>query len=69
MQKQSLDFSTLGDQTKAVHAGEFPDPLTGASAPNLVMSTTFVVGADTGFSVEGLGEDAAGQDRGPGAAA
>lgn len=44
----------LGEQTKAVHAGEFPDPVTGASAPNLVMSTTFVTEADTGFSVEGL---------------
>jgi methionine-gamma-lyase len=51
------DFSRLGNQTKAVHAGEFPDPVTGASSPNLVMSTTFVVGADTGFSVEGMGED------------
>ncbi|MDR3131390.1 MAG: PLP-dependent aspartate aminotransferase family protein [Treponema sp.] len=51
------DFSRLGDQTAAIHAGEFPDPNTGASSPNLVMSTTFVVGADTGFSVEGLGED------------
>ncbi|MDR2743121.1 MAG: aminotransferase class I/II-fold pyridoxal phosphate-dependent enzyme [Treponema sp.] len=57
MKKHQQDFSKLGDQTKAVHAGEFPDPVTGASSPNLVMSTTFVVGADTGFSVEGLGED------------
>jgi methionine-gamma-lyase len=51
------DFLNLGDQTKAVHAGEFPDPVTGASSPNLVMSTTFVVDADTTFSVEGMGED------------
>ena len=43
-----------GNQTKAVHAGEFPDPVTGASAPNLSMSTTFVVGADTSFSVESM---------------
>ncbi|MDR0746879.1 MAG: PLP-dependent aspartate aminotransferase family protein [Helicobacteraceae bacterium] len=55
MRKQ--DFSTLGEQTKAVHAGEFPDPVTGASSPNLVMSTTFVVDADTTFSVEGMGEN------------
>jgi methionine-gamma-lyase len=47
----------LGEQTRAIHGGEFPDPVTGASAPNLVMSTTFVAGADTGFSVEGLVED------------
>jgi methionine-gamma-lyase len=46
-----------GEQTKAVHAGEFPDPITKASAPNLVMSTTFVVDADTGFSVEGMDEN------------
>ena len=29
-------------RTAAVHAGESPDPATGASAPNLVMSSTFV---------------------------
>jgi methionine-gamma-lyase len=58
MEKYKQDFSNLGEQTRAVHAGEFPDPLTGASSPNLVMSTTFVADADTGFSVEGLsGED------------
>jgi methionine-gamma-lyase len=45
-----------GEQTKAVHAGEFPDPVTGASAPNLVMSTTFIADTDTTFSVEGLEE-------------
>jgi len=40
-----------------VHAGEKPDPATGASAPNLVMSTTFVADPDTSFSVEHMGED------------
>jgi methionine-gamma-lyase len=45
-----------GEQTKAVHAGEFPDPTTKASAPNIVMSTTFVVDIDTCFSVEGMDE-------------
>ncbi|MDR3236509.1 MAG: PLP-dependent aspartate aminotransferase family protein [Prevotellaceae bacterium] len=43
-----------GEQTKAIHAGERPDALTGASAPNIVMSTTFVADAGTAFSVEGL---------------
>jgi methionine-gamma-lyase len=57
MKNHKQDFSKLGERTRAVHAGEFPDPFTGASSPNLVMSTTFVVGADTGFSVEGLSED------------
>jgi cystathionine beta-lyase/cystathionine gamma-synthase len=47
----------LGTQTTAIHAGETPDPTTGASAPNIVMSTTFVTDADAGFSVEGMEED------------
>lgn len=46
-----------GDQTKAIHAGEIPDADTGASSPNLVMSTTFVVNAGTGFSVETMDEN------------
>lgn len=32
-----------GVRTQAIHAGEGPDAVTGASAPNLVMSTTFVL--------------------------
>ena len=31
-----------GLMTKAIHAGESPDPSTGASAPALHMSSTFV---------------------------
>lgn len=46
-----------GEQTKAIHSGESPDPVTKASSPNLVMSTTFVAEADTTFSVEGLDEN------------
>jgi methionine-gamma-lyase len=53
----SINFSHWGEQTKAIHAGENPDPVTKASAPNLVMSTTFVTEAGTGFSVEGLDEN------------
>ncbi|MDR0757919.1 MAG: PLP-dependent aspartate aminotransferase family protein [Tannerella sp.] len=53
-----IDFlSNAGEQTKAVHAGEFPDPVTKASAPNLVMSTAFVADADAEFSVEGMEEN------------
>jgi methionine-gamma-lyase len=48
---------SLGEQTKAIHAGESPDPVTGASSPNMVMSTTFVTNADAAFSVEGLDEN------------
>jgi len=52
MSQQSVDIRTL-----AVHAGEKPDPITHASAPNLVMSTTFVADPEAGFSVEGLEAD------------
>ena len=54
--KNEKSNTGLGVQTLAIHAGECPNPLTSASIPNLVMSTTFVVGADTGFSVEGLND-------------
>ena len=47
-----------GEQTKAIHAGEFPNPATGASAPDIVMSTTFITRADAAFSVEGMDENA-----------
>lgn len=48
----------LGLRTLSVHGGERPDPVTKASAPNLVMSTTFVADPDAGFSVERMGADA-----------
>jgi methionine-gamma-lyase len=44
-------------QTVAVHGGEDPDPVTRASAPNLVMSSTFIADPDATFSVEGMSED------------
>jgi methionine-gamma-lyase len=47
-----------GLQTLAVHAGEAPDPTTRASAPNLVMSTTFLIDPDIAFSAEELEPDA-----------
>ena len=46
-------------RTAAVHAGESPDPATGASAPNLVMSSTFVAREAGGFSAHDL-DDASG---------
>jgi methionine-gamma-lyase len=49
---------TYGLKTRAVHAGEAPDPVTGASAPNLVMSTTFALAEPGGsFSALGSGEN------------
>jgi methionine-gamma-lyase len=47
----------MREQTKAIHAGEAPDAVSKASAPHLVMSTTFIVEADTGFSVENMEEN------------
>ncbi len=51
------DFKNKGIQTQAIHAGEGPDPTTGASAPNLVMSSTFVVDEEVSFSANNLSED------------
>ncbi|MGI9480946.1 MAG: trans-sulfuration enzyme family protein [Hyphomicrobiales bacterium] len=49
MSKRNTEISG-GLRTTAVHAGEYPDPDTGASAPNLVMSSTFVSEEAAGFS-------------------
>ena len=46
-----------GMRTTAIHAGEAPDPATGASAPNIVMSSTYVVDEPAGFSAHDLTED------------
>ncbi len=46
-----------GLRTRAVHAGEGIDPVTGASAPNLVMSTTFATEEASGFSAHDLDEN------------
>jgi len=54
----SLPKRRKGVRTIAVHAGEKPDGVTGASAPNIVMSTTFLADPDATFSVEGMKEDA-----------
>ncbi|MDD2320124.1 MAG: aminotransferase class I/II-fold pyridoxal phosphate-dependent enzyme [Geobacteraceae bacterium] len=48
---------SVGINTLAVHAGESPDPATGASAPDIVMSTTFIAEPDATFSVEGFDEE------------
>lgn len=47
----------VGPQTLAIHAGEDVDEQTGASAPNLVMSTTFATRDALGFSIKDFGED------------
>lgn len=40
-----------GWQTRAVHAGEAPDPATGATTPNIVMSTTYAADPSVQFSI------------------
>ena len=47
----------LGPRTRAVHGGEAPDAATGASAPALHMSSTFVTDQVAGFSAHELQED------------
>ncbi|MCJ8309040.1 MAG: PLP-dependent transferase, partial [Rhizobiaceae bacterium] len=47
----------LGPRTRAVHGGEAPDTATGASAPALHMSSTFVTDQVAGFSAHELQED------------
>jgi len=47
-----------GLMTKAIHAGESPDPSTGASAPALHMSSTFVTDQVAGFSAHDLEDEA-----------
>ncbi|MCH8140562.1 MAG: PLP-dependent transferase, partial [Proteobacteria bacterium] len=46
-----------GLRTKAIHAGERIDPTTRASAPNLVMSTTFAMVKPAGFSISAFEGD------------
>jgi cystathionine beta-lyase/cystathionine gamma-synthase len=43
-------IKTLGFQTRSIHGGEAPDPTTGASAPNIVMSTSFITEPEMPFS-------------------
>lgn len=46
-----------GAMTTAIHAGETPDPATGASAPPIHMSSTFVSDSVSGFSAHDLTPD------------
>ncbi|KAH9248259.1 hypothetical protein BASA81_014105 [Batrachochytrium salamandrivorans] len=55
---QHLDLSTLHFNTLAVHAGQEPDPVTGAVIPPLSLSTTFVqaaAGVHKGFEYSRAG--------------
>ncbi len=50
MTAHGKNSGTQNEQTIAVHAGEFVDPVTRASSPNLVMSATFSPTDVVGFS-------------------
>ena len=45
-----------GPQTLAVHAGEAPDEVSGASSPSIVMSTTFTTKDAEAFSIKDFDE-------------
>lgn len=49
--------SQHGQMTTAIHAGETPDPTTGASAPAIHMSSTFISEDVSGFSAHDLTAD------------
>lgn len=54
---RNLDKTTARPSTLAIHAGERPDPATGASSPNIVMSSTYVTDKPEGFSAHELTDD------------
>ncbi|NDR56995.1 PLP-dependent transferase [Pseudoruegeria sp. M32A2M] len=49
--------NTRGPMTTAIHGGEAPDPTTGASAPPLHMTSTYVTDQVAGFSAHDIGEE------------
>lgn len=51
------EAQSLGVRTIAVHAGTPANPLTGASAPDVVMSTTFVIQPGISFSADEMTDD------------
>lgn len=53
----SATSNQSGFATLAIHTGEQPDPETGASAPDITMSSTYVVRERAGFSAHDLGDD------------
>lgn len=48
---------STGVRTAAVHAGHPPNPVTGASAPDVVMSTTFIIDPEISFSADDITDD------------
>ena len=54
----TLRNTSVGLNTTAIHAGEAPDPTTGASAPPIYMSSTYVTDQVAGFSAHDLDDEA-----------
>ncbi|MHC8509731.1 MAG: trans-sulfuration enzyme family protein [Rhodospirillales bacterium] len=54
---KNLDITAAGPSTLAVHAGEKPDPVTGASSPSIVMASTYVTEKPQGFSAHEMTPD------------
>jgi len=50
--------TSIGLNTTAIHGGEAPDPTTGASAPPIYMSSTYVTDQVAGFSAHDLDDQA-----------
>jgi methionine-gamma-lyase len=53
----SLNFYGVGVKTAAVHAGTPPNAVTGAAAPDIVMSTTFVIDSSIAFSADEINDE------------
>ena len=51
------NLSNKGLQTKSIHAGEFPEKQGNASAPNICMSSTFLVDEPLSFSANNIESD------------
>lgn len=51
------NHSKHGIQTQAIHAGEAPNPATGASTPDLSMSSSFVVDQEVSFSANNMTDE------------
>jgi len=56
--RRELDARELDVRTAAVHVGTPATPPTGAAAPDIVMSTTFVIPPGLSFSADDMPEDA-----------
>ena len=57
MVERSNELRPVGIKTAAVHAGHPPNPVTGASAPDVVMSTTFIIDPGIAFSADEITDE------------